>query len=388
MRLSALGVRNVLRNRARTVLTILGVAVAIVAFMALRTVLTSWTEAVNHAAKDRIATRHKITFVMTLPKRYVDDVRSTPGVVKATFSNWFGGQNPKNENEFFATIAVEPQSFLEVFDEIQVPADQRESWLQNRRGAVVGDVLAKKFGWKVGDRVTLKGTIYPGNWEFDISGIYTATRRSVDRSTFWFHWDYLNESVDARSKDQIGWIAARIDKPEAAAQIAKRIDTHFDEKDIQTLSMSERALNTSFLGMFTTVLKAMDVVSIVILLIMMLILGNTIAMGVRERTNEYGVLRAIGFLPKHIALFVVGEAITIGALGGLVGILLSYPLVENGIGRWLEENMGGFFPYFRIADGTTVAAALLSLGLGALAAAIPAYRASKLDVIDALRRIG
>ena len=388
MRLSALGVRNVLRNRARTVLTILGVAVAIVAFMALRTVLTSWTEAINHAAKDRIATRHKITFVMTLPKRYVDDVRTTPGVVKATYSNWFGGQNPKNENEFFATIAVEPESFLEVFDEIQVPADQKESWLQNRRGAVVGDVLAKKFGWKVGDRVTLKGTIYPGNWEFDISGIYTATRRSVDRSTFWFHWNYLNDTVDARAKDQIGWIAARIDNPERAADISKRIDTHFDEKDIQTLSMSERALNTSFLGMFTTVLKAMDVVSIVILLIMMLILGNTIAMGVRERTNEYGVLRAIGFLPKHIALFVIGEAVTIGALGGALGILLSYPLVENGIGRWLEENMGGFFPYFRIADGTTIAAALLSLALGGLAAAIPAYRASKLDVIDALRRIG
>ncbi|HEY6556508.1 MAG TPA: FtsX-like permease family protein [Polyangiaceae bacterium] len=388
MRLSALGVRNVLRNRARTVLTILGVAVAIVAFMALRTVLTSWTEAINHAARDRIATRHKITFVMTLPKRYVDDVRNTPGVVKATYSNWFGGQNPKNENEFFATIAVEPPSFLEVFDEIQVPADQKESWLSNRRGAVVGDVLAKKFGWKVGDRVTLKGTIYPGNWEFDISGIYTATRRSVDRSTFWFHWDYLNDTVDARSKDQIGWIAARIDNPERAADISKRIDTHFDEKDIQTLSMSERALNTSFLGMFTTVLKAMDVVSIVILLIMMLILGNTIAMGVRERTNEYGVLRAIGFLPKHIALFVIGEAITIGALGGAVGILLSYPLVEKGIGRWLEENMGGFFPYFRIADGTTIAAALLSLALGGLAAAIPAYRASKLDVIDALRRVG
>jgi putative ABC transport system permease protein len=388
MRLSALGVRNVLRNRARTVLTIVGVAVAIVAFMALRTVLTSWTEAINHAAKDRIATRHKITFVMTLPKRYVDDVRNTPGVVKATYSNWFGGQNPKNENEFFATIAVEPQSFLEVFDEIQVPADQRESWLQNRRGAVVGDVLAKKFGWKVGDRVTLKGTIYPGNWEFDISGIYTATRRSVDRSTFWFHWDYLNETVDARAKDQIGWIAARIDNADRAADISKSIDTHFDEKDIQTLSMSERALNTSFLGMFTTVLKAMDIVSIVILLIMMLILGNTIAMGVRERTNEYGVLRAIGFLPKHIVIFVIGEAVTIGALGGALGILLSYPLVENGIGRWLEENMGGFFPYFRIAEGTTIAAALLSLALGGLAAAIPAYRASKLDVIDALRRIG
>jgi putative ABC transport system permease protein len=132
----------------------------------------------------------------------------------------------------------------------------------------------------------------------------------------------------------------------------------------------------------------MNIVSIVILLIMLLILGNTIAMGVRERTNEYGVLRAIGFLPKHIVLFVIGEAMTIGAFGGCLGILLSYPLVEKGIGRWLEENMGGMFPYFRIAESTTIAAAVLSIALGALAAAIPAYRASRLDVIDALRRVG
>lgn len=388
MRLGALGLRNVLRNRFRTVLTIVGVAVAIVAFMALRTVLTSWTDAVNYAAKDRIATRHKITFVMTLPKRYVEEVRNTPGVVKATWSNWFGGQNPKNEHEFFATIAVDPESFLEVYDEVQVPPDQREAWLHERRGAVVGDVLAKKFGWKVGDKVTLSGTIYPGNWEFIISGIYTATRRSVDRSSFWFHWDYLNDSLDARRRDQIGWIGARINNPDAAGEITRRIDAHFEERDIQTLSMSERALNTSFMGMFTTILKAMNIVSIVILVIMVLILGNTIAMGVRERTNEYGVLRAIGFLPKHIVLFVVGEAVTIGGLGGAAGILLAYPLVEKGVGRWLEENVGSLFPYFRIAPGTAWAALVLSLLLGGLAAAIPAYRASKLDVTEALRRIG
>jgi putative ABC transport system permease protein len=142
------------------------------------------------------------------------------------------------------------------------------------------------------------------------------------------------------------------------------------------------------MGMFTTILKAVNIVSFVILVIMLLILGNTVAMGVRERTNEYGVLRAIGFLPKHIALFVVGEAVTIGAFGGLLGISIAYPLIEKGIGRWLEENMGGLFPYFRIAESTTLAALALSLLVGGLAAAIPAYRASKLDVVDALRRIG
>ncbi len=391
MRLSAIGVRNISRNRFRTVLTILGVAVAIVAFVMLRTVLSAWTVAADYAAKDRVATRHKVSFIMTLPERYVSEVQEIPGVKQAAFASWFGGKDPNHENEFFATIAVDPDSFLSVYDEVEVPAAQREAWMQNRKGALVGDVLAKKLGWKIGDRVTLKGTIYPGDWEFQIAGIYTASRKSIDRSTFWFHYDYLNEWArerNPRAADQIGWIVSRIDDPSQSARIAKDIDRHFEERDIQTLSMSERALNTSFLGMVSALLKALDVVSIVILLIMVLILGNTIAMGVRERTQEYGVLRAIGFLPKHLALFVLGEAVTIGALGGLIGLGLSYPVVEQGLGRFLEENMGGLFPYFRIAPETAVAAVVIAVVLGLIAAGAPAYRASKLDVVDSLRKVG
>jgi putative ABC transport system permease protein len=388
VKLVIIAARNAFRNKLRTVLTVVGVAIAILAFVLIRTVLTSWTDAVNHAAKDRVGTRHKVTFVMQVPRRYVDEIANVNGVKAVTWASWFGGKNPKEEREFFATIAVDPRSFLRVYDEIVVPPEQQEAWFGNRRGAVVGDVLAKKFGWKVGDRVKISGTIYPGDWDFVISGIYTTTRRSVDRSTFWFHWDYLNESVDARAKDQVGWVMSRIDDPGRAANISTSIDARFEDRDIQTLSMSERALNNSFMGMFSTVLKALDVISAVILVIMVLILGNTIAMGVRERTNEYGVLRAIGFLPRHLALFVVAEALTVGALGGAVGLLVAHPFVHQGVGRWLEENMGGFFPYFRISTETTLTALLLSLVLGIVAAAIPAWRASRLDVIDALRRIG
>lgn len=391
MRLSAIGVRNVLRNRFRTVLTALGVAVAILAFVMLRTILSAWTAAVDHAAKDRVGTRHKVSMILPLPGRYVAEVEQIPGVEKAAPASWFGAKDPKHEQEFFATIAVEAESFLSVYDEVKVAPDAREAWMQNRRGALVGDVLAKKLGWKVGDRVTLQGTIYPGDWEFEISGIYTATRRSIDRSTFWFHYDYLNEWLKDRTPaqaDQVGWIVSRIDDPSQAAAISKRIDQHFDSRDVQTLSMSERALNTSFLGMISAILSALDIVSVVILLIMTLILGNTIAMGVRERTNEYGVLRAIGFLPKHLALFVLGESIAIGAIGGLLGVLAAYPLIEQGLGRFLEENMGGFFPYVRIAPTTIGVAFGLALLLGALAAGFPAYRASKLDIVDSLRKVG
>ena len=237
----------------------------------------------------------------------------------------------------------------------------------------------------------IRDSIYPGNWEFQISGIYTAARKSVDRSSFMFHYDYLNESqavANANSKDLVGWIVSRIDDPGRAAEISKTIDARFDERDQQTLSMSERAMNTSFIGMISAILKAVDAVSLVILAIMGLILGNTVAMGVRERTHEYGVLRAIGFLPKHLAAFVLGEAVTVSVAGGVLGVMIAYPFVQEGLGRFLEENMGAFFPFFRIDPATVVWALVLAVVLGAIAAALPAYTASRLNVTDALRRMG
>lgn len=388
MSIGGIAARNVLRNKVRTVLTLLGVAVAIITFVLLRTVLDAWMVAAENAAKDRIGTRHKVTFIMPLPKRYVDEIRSTPGVKSATWTNWFGGKDPRHENEFFGSSAVDPASFLEVYDEMSLPKEQLDQWLQDRQGAVVGDVLAKKLGWKLGDKVTLESPIYPGPWEFRVVGIYTATRKSVDRSSFMFRWDYLNEKVPVRDRDQVGWIAARIDDPSRAAQIAKEIDRKFEERDIQTVTMSERALQVSFMGMMSAVLKALDVISVVILVIMTLILGNTIAMGVRERTHEYGTLRAIGFLPRHLAIFVLAEALTVGALGGGLGLALAYPFVNNGIGRFLEENMGGFFPYFRIEPATAVAAMALALAFSLVAAALPAYQVTRLRVTEALRRVG
>jgi putative ABC transport system permease protein len=391
MNMGVVAVRNLGRNKLRTLLTIAGVSVAIVTFILLRTVLSAWTVAADHAAKDRVGTRHKVSFIIPLPKRYLEEIRQIPGVKSAAGANWFGAKDPKHENEFFGSFAVDPKAYLEVYDEIIVPEDQKEAWYQNKTGAVVGDALAKKMGWSVGDRVTLVGTIYPGDWEFVISGIYTAVRKSVDRSSFMFHYDYLNDSTaasNANSKDLVGWVVSRIDDPGRAAEISKAIDSHFDDRDTQTLSMSERAMNTSFIGMISAVLKAVDAVSLVILAIMVLILGNTVAMGVRERTHEYGVLRAIGFLPKHLAMFVLSEAVAVSVAGGVLGIMISYPFVQEGLGRFLEENMGAFFPFFRIDPRTIVWAIVLAALLGLLAAALPAYNASRLKVVDALRRTG
>jgi putative ABC transport system permease protein len=383
-------VRNLGRNKLRTLLTMAGVSVAIVTFILLRTVLSAWTAAADHAAKDRIGTRHKVSFIMPLPRHYVQEIQEIPGVTRAAYASWFGGKDPKHLDEFFASFAVEPKEYLDVYDEMVVPEEQRQSWFQTKTGAVVGDVLAKKLGWKIGDRVTLQGSIFPGDWEFVISGIYTATRKSVDRSSFMFHYDYLNDSPQAAQgmHDQVGWVVSRIDDPARAADISRAVDARFEERDIQTLSMSERAMNMSFIGMISAVLKAVDIVSLVILLIMVLILGNTVAMGVRERTHEYGVLRAIGFLPKHLTAFVLGEAIVVSTAGGVLGIMIAYPFVEQLVGRFLEENMGAFFPFFRIDPQTIVWALALAAVLGVVAAAQPAYAASRLKVVDALRRTG
>lgn len=301
--------------------------------------------------------------------------------------SWFGAKDPRDANNFFASMAVESKTFFKVYDEMVVSPEDMERWLGDRKGAIVGDVLAARLKVKPGDTVTLEGTIYPGNWQFNVSGIYTTTRKSIDRSQFIFHYDYLNESLPERQRDQIGWMTARIDDPSRSADISAAIDKIFDEKDVQTATMSERAMNLSFMAMMSAVLTALNVVSVIILLIMMMILGNTIAMGVRERTREYGVLRALGFEPKHVRIFIIGEAATIGLLAGFIGLVVSYPIVELGLGRWLEENMGAWFPYFRIEPATMVMAVLLSMGLSLAASLIPAYNASKLSVTDALRRV-
>lgn len=394
MTLVGLSVKNVSRNRLRAALTVLGVAVALLAFVFIRTTLDAWSTGAEHAAQDRLGTMHKVTFTMDLPRTYFEELDGTrgtvPGVKAVTYQNWFGGKHPVREQDFFATLAVDSDTFFDVYSDMEVPPEQLAAWKENRQGAIIGEALAKTFDWKVGDEITLLGTIYPGDWKFTIAGIYVAKRRAVDKSQFIFHWTYLNESLKQSmpaQAERIGWITTLIDGSARGAEIAEAIDAKFDERDVQTRTMSERALNMEFMGSFGAILTALDVVSAVILVIMMLILGNTIAMSVRERTNEYGVLLALGFRPKHIALFVMGEGLAIGLLGGVVGLALAYPFV-NGMGKWIEDNMGSFFPYFEVPIDVAITALVLATLLAGLAAVIPAYRASRLDVIDALRRIG
>jgi putative ABC transport system permease protein len=389
--------RNLFRRRGRTILTVLAIAVAVLIFSAIRTVVVAWNAGAEEAAKDRLATRHKVSITMQLPKRYIDELRDpakVPGVKAATWANWFAAKDPRERVPFFAAFAADHNSWFDVMDEMSVEPAQLEEWKKTKNGAILGDLLARTFQVKVGDDLTVTSEIYPNEagWKFKVVGIYKPLRKTVDRNTMVFRWDYLNDYLKANPAtafptDEIGWVMSRIDDPLKSAEISRNIDKLFDERDDQTVTMSERAFQLSFLGAFSAVLKAFDYVSLVILLIMALILANTIAMSVRERTHEYGVLRAIGFSPKYIVGSILGEAMLIALVGGAVGVLLTMGLINGAMGPWIEENMGAIFPYFTAPPPVLVLALVAAAVIGTLAGVVPALRTSRLKVTDALRRV-
>jgi putative ABC transport system permease protein len=379
--------RNLFRRTGRTVLTVIVVAVVVFSFCAIRTAIHSFTGGADDAHVDRLAIRHKVSFTMQLPKHYIDDVRQVPGVDKATWANWFGAKDPKRRVPFFAGFAVDKDSFFDVQTDMSVPPDQLAAWKATPNGVIIGDLLAKTFQVKVGDRLVINSDIYPGDWEFQVSGIYTATRKVVDRSSLILRWDYLNNDPRAvYSKEKLGWMMARISDPTKSADISKQIDAKFDANDDQTLTTSERAFALSFLGGFAAVLSAFGLGSIVILLIMALVLVNTIAMNVRERTHEYGVLRAIGFPPGHIFGFIVGESVLVALVGGLLGVGLVVGLINHTLGPLFDVTAGAPRNFFTPTP-TMLLALAAAVGLGLLAGALPARRASRLKTTDALRRL-
>jgi putative ABC transport system permease protein len=380
--------RNLFRRRGRTIMTIVVVMIVVLIFSLIRTMVGAWNVAAEESSSDRLASTHKVSFTMQLPKRYISDVRAVPGVEAATWANWFGAKDPQERVPFFAGLAVDHESWFDVMDEMSVPADQLAEWKKTPNGAILGDVIAQKLGVKIGDRLVITSDIYPGDWEFKVVGIYEPLRKTVDRSSLVFRWDYLsNDPRAAFSKDTIGWMMSRITDITQSAEISKRIDGKFEERDDQTSTMSERAFNLQFLGAFSAVLRALNIASLVILLIMTLILANTIAMSVRERTHEYGVLRAIGFPPGHVFGFIVGESLLIAAIGGVLGLGLVALVINNMIGPFIEVNMGAYFPYFRASLPVFGIAFGSAVVLGTIAGAVPARRASRLQVTDALRRL-
>jgi putative ABC transport system permease protein len=387
MNLATYARRNLFRRRGRTILTLIAVALAVLIFCFIRTAIVAWNAGVDEAATDRLATRHKVSITMQLPKHYIDDIRQVPDVKASTWANWFGAKDPKKRLPFFAGFAVDQDTWFDVLDEMQVTPDVLATWKQTPNGAILGDKLAQALEVSVGDKLVINSDIYPGDWEFKVVGIYKALRKTADRNTLLFRWDFLNNDPRAAfSKEKIGWMVSRITDSVHSADISRRIDAKFDTQDDQTQTMSERAFQLSFLGGVSAILSVFAIGSLVILLIMTLILGNTLAMNVRERTHEYGVLRAIGFPPGHILGFILGESVLVALVGGLIGIGVAYLVINLGVSPALQE-AGGPFQYFRTPGYLFGVALAAAVGLGVVAGAIPALLGARLKVTDALRRL-
>jgi putative ABC transport system permease protein len=388
MNIATYASKNLFRRRGRTIMTILGVVVAILVFSLIRTVVTSFHAGADAAAKDRIATRHAASITWQLPKRYIDEIRAMDGIDAATWAVWFGSKDPKERTPFFAGFAADHETWFTVLDEMKVEPAVLEEWKRTPNGCILGDILAKTLEVKPGDKLVITSDIYPGDWEFKVVGIYTPLRATADRNSMVFRWDYFNNDPrTAYAHEQIGWVMSRVKDPGKSAEMQRKIDATFATRDDRTLTMSERAMQLSFLGGFTGILDAFDVVSAIIMLIMALILANTIAMSVRERTHEYGVLRAVGFQPGHILAFILGEAILLALLGGVIGVGLTMLFVNGVLGPAVETNMGMLFPYFAVPTSVLLLALGIAVTLGTLAGLYPAWRASNLKITDALRRV-
>jgi putative ABC transport system permease protein len=386
MNLFLLVFKSAFRNQLRTLLTSVGVAIAIVAFLFLRTFIAAWYSGVEGAQTDRLFVRNKISITFPMPLNYVEKVRQAIGDKgSVSYENWFGAMYPKDEHGFFASFAADDDVFR-MFPEFIIDPGQWKDYLEDRQGVFIGPRLVEKYGWKIGDKIMLRGTIYPGDWEFHVRGIYTSNKRSVDLGSLFFHWKYMNEKQVGTARDQVGLILVKVNDPSQSAAVAQTVDRTFVNSAAETRTESEKAFQMEFLSMSSAIINAIQLVSGVVLVILMLVLANTMAMATRERTTEYAVMRAIGFQPHHIVGMVLGEGFVVALVGATIGVTLSPPVMRF-FADLLEKQMGGFIGNFELHVGPTVAAMAVALLLGMLAAALPAWRAGRLKIVDALRRV-
>lgn len=377
--------RNALRHRLRTFLTILGITIAILAFGLLRTVIGAWYAGVEASSASRLVTRNAISLIFPLPISYKDRIRQVDGVSIVSYGNWFGGYYIDQKN-FFANFAVDIESYLRLYPEFILPPEQLAAVMRDRKACVVGRKLAERFGWKIGDSIVLKGTVFPGEWEFVLRGIYHGRDKSSDESQMFFHWDYLNETVKKlipRRADQAGFYMIGVDNPSLAAEVATEIDRGFRNSLAETMTETEKAFTLGFIAMTGAIVTAIRLVSFVVIVIIMAVMANTMAMTARERLGEYAVMKTLGFGGRHIALLIFGESLVIAMTGCAVGVALTYPTAAA-----FADAMSQYFPIFNVETKTIwmdLAAALL---VGTVAAIFPAWRAVRIGIADGLRRIG
>src|SRR6476646_8125541 len=313
--------RNAFRHTLRTTLTVVGIVVAIIAFGLLRTIVDAWYAGANASSSARLVTRSAVSLVFSLPLTYAAKLRQVDGVASVSWANWFGGVYVSERN-FFPQFAIDAPTYLDMYPEFILSPAERKAFMTDRKGAVVGRKLAEQYGWSVGDVIPLRGTIYPGSWSFTLRGIYDA-EQGVDQSTFFFHWDYLNEAIKRiypRRADQTGVFIVQLREPGEAAEVSAAIDATFKNSLAETRTETEKAFQLSFVAMTEAILLAIQAVSFVVIVIIMAVMANTMAMTARERYSEYATMKAIGFSNGFVARLIFAESVAIALAGGVVGI--------------------------------------------------------------------
>ncbi len=382
MTLTGFALRNAfLRNKTRSLLTVLGVVLSAVAFLFLRTVLTAWYASSDASSADRVVTRNAISIINPLPLNYAQRIAAVPGVTKLTWSNWFGGIY-KDRKNFFAQFALDAPTALDVFN-IRFVAGDKQDFLGDRNACIVGRNLAEKYGWKIGDSIPLFSEIYPGDWKFRVAGLVEGADDASVANTMYFHWARLNEGLPDRIKNTVGVFTMTIANANDSPRVIRAIDDLFANSDAETHTETEKAFRLQFVQSSGVILSALETMSGVILVIMALILGNTLAMGLRERTSELGAMRAIGFLPKHVRLLALSEGALLGAIGGLIGTILARPILI-GFGKTMAQF--GFLTNIGFHASTAIATILVASLIGGMASALPAVQAARIPIVDALRR--
>lgn len=376
--------RNALRHKLRTALTVTGLVVAVLAYGLLQTVVDAWYAGAAAASSGRLVTRNAISLVFPLPLSYESRIRGVDGVTLVARSNWFGGvyRDPKN---FFAQFAVS-DNYLELYPEFRVTAQQLADYQRDRKGCLIGRQLADLYGFKVGDVLPIKGTIYPGTWEFVVRGIMEGRDESTITRHMVFHWEYLNETVRKRTPrqaDQVGVYIVGIDNPDNAAAISRNVDAVFRNSLAETLTETEQAFQLGFVAMSNQIIAAIRVVSYVVILIIMAVMANAMAMSARERTTEYATLKALGFGPGFLALLMFGESMFICLVGGGIGMLATPPMAAV-----FKQAVGGVFPVFSVSRETMWMQSACALVVALAAAVVPAVQAARVRIVEGLRAIG
>jgi putative ABC transport system permease protein len=380
MRYLPLVLANLGRHKRRTVLTVLSVALALFLFASLQTVVTTIAAAANFGSARRLVSTNATGIVFTLPISYANRLQAVPGVEAVSWANWFGGRYGDGKR-FFAQFAVDPESYLEMYPEIVLPEDQKQAFLRERSSAIVGVRLLEVFGWRVGQDVTVQGTIFPGDWTFTIRGAYTPSDPVINDDMMIFRHDYLEERLGRPG--MAGWYILRIDNPDNAGRVAKAIDDQFKNSSSPTKTGTEQAFNASFATMWGNVSLLMGTIGMAVVFAILLVTANAMMMSARERTREVAVLKTIGFTDATLFGLVMLEAgaiALVGALLGLGGAKLLY--------RATNFNAAGFLPGFDVTASTLLWGAVVALLLMLASGLIPALRAARLPVVQALRQVG